>query len=80
MIKNSNNCAFPADSLTQTDGGLTKREYLAAKAMQGILASVIHEPDNRHYVNGNNLDVMLIAKDAVSMADALLEFLEPTKN
>lgn len=51
-------------------GGLTKREYFASKAMQGLLSIY----DN----NGNDLvpstsNVKYMAKLAVSAADALLE-------
>ena len=38
-MTNPNDCAFPADYRTQSDGGLTKREYFAAMAMQGIITS-----------------------------------------
>lgn len=48
--------------------GLTKREYFAAMAMQGILA----DPDNQGYAEG-------IAKDAVKMADELITQLNQTK-
>lgn len=82
-MKNSNEPAFAFTdnrSSSYEDNqcyyGLSKREYLAAKAMQGILASVQHDENRRHYVNGMNLDVSLIAKDALSCADALLSELE----
>ena len=42
--------------------GLTKREYFAAKAMQGLL-TVIHHTDRPYNV----------AKEAVMTADALIE-------
>ncbi len=35
MATNPNDCAYPADNQSQTEGGLTKREYFAAMAMQG---------------------------------------------
>lgn len=31
-MTNANDCAYPADNQTQTEGGLTKREYFAAMA------------------------------------------------
>ncbi len=31
-MTNANDCAYPADSQTQTEGGLTKREYFASSA------------------------------------------------
>jgi hypothetical protein len=39
MNTKPNDCAYPGDYKTQTDGGLTKRECFAAMALQGILAS-----------------------------------------
>ena len=50
------------------DGGLTKREYFAGLAMQGILSAD----------DCNNVTVE-IARGAVMMADALLAELERTK-
>ena len=47
---------------------LTKREYFAAMAMQGLLAN----PELTE-------DYVLIAKDAVQMADALINALNETK-
>ena len=48
-------------------GGLTKRENFAAMAMQGMMA-------NTHAVE--NLSQIDVAKEAVSMADALLKELD----
>ena len=44
-MTNPNDCAYPADSKVQTDGGLTKREYFAAMALQSFIeaASVRNE-------------------------------------
>ena len=55
-------------ALIHQNTGLTKREYFAAMAMQGILA----DPDNQGYAEG-------IAKDAVKMADELITQLNQTK-
>ncbi len=57
-MKNGEQRAFPADARTHTDGGLTKREYFAGLAMQGMAR-----------IEGNVED---IAHDAVKIADALL--------
>lgn len=78
-MTNGNDCAYPADSNTQTDGGLTKREYFAAMAMQGILASATYEPDGRFTVNGSNLDIHLISRDSADCADALISALNQHK-
>lgn len=51
-------------------GGLTKREYFAAKALQGLL-SIYDNKGNDLVPNNNNVKYM--AKLAVSAADALLE-------
>lgn len=50
--------------------GLSKREYFAALAMQGLLAGVCHK-------EGFNYDT--VADDARRSADALLDELERTK-
>jgi len=57
-MTNGEKRAFPADEHTHTDGGLTKREYFAGLAMQGMVMSDLIFED--------------IAHDAVKMADALL--------
>lgn len=49
--------------------GLTKREQIAAMALQGILANNMYEPTRRNKLEG-------MAKDAVSAADALLKALD----
>lgn len=49
--------------------GLTKREYFAAKALQGLLSTY---DSNRNGLVPNNSNVKYIAKLAVSAADALL--------
>lgn len=54
-------------------GGLTKREYFAAKALQGLLS--IYDNNGSDLVP-NNGNVKYMAKLAVSAADALLEELE----
>lgn len=48
--------------------GLSIREYFAAKALQGILASDCYEPPRRNKIKG-------MAEDAVNAADALIEAL-----
>ena len=69
-MKNANTPAFgkleQAGDLSVKDGGLTKREYFASMAMQGLCAS----PDMR--------DARTEANLAVKLAGALLEELERT--
>jgi hypothetical protein len=79
-MKNSKKTAF-GYGFTTEDGstyveqeGLTKREYFAGLAMQGLLTRI----PNRH--NGETdlgmLESQRIAEEAVIMADKLLEQLE----
>ena len=72
--------AFPftwtTDSSEHVEIGLTKREYFAAQAMQGILA--------KKGVSGNNTmvdadDITAAAKIAIWCADELIKKLEATK-
>ena len=63
-----NNSAFPIIAENYIiDGGLTKREYFAAIALQGMLAKY----GSDYQVNN--------AKEAVYWADALIEELNKTK-
>lgn len=75
MSTEKNDAAFakaafyhPEGGIDSPQSGLTKREYFAAMAMQGILA----DPDNQGYAEG-------IAKDAVKIADELITQLNQTK-
>jgi len=62
--KNSDKPIYPIDTCAGNWIGLTKREYFAGLAMQGLLASsVVHYDD--------------IVADAIKMADELLKQLTP---
>lgn len=75
-MENSNSPIHPTGQ-SQTGIGLTKREYFAGLAMQGILsASDILIKDGIYTVNGRNIDVLMISGDAVAISDALLRELE----
>ena len=50
-------------------GGLTKREYFAGKALQGLLSLYDSDGDN---IVPNNENLVYMAKLAVTAADALL--------
>lgn len=71
----ANDSAFPTPPEFRSDGeliaysspGLTKREYFAAMAMQGLCANSI--PGGHHHPEAR-------AKEAVQNADALLAELE----
>ena len=58
MKTEANDCTFPFDG----DSGLTKREYFAAMAMQGILST-------------DNYDTKSATIRACSQADALIKHL-----
>jgi hypothetical protein len=68
MIKDTGGPAFPTEVVNTNDGyihrGMTLRDYFAAKAMQGLLASDIEcGPD----------DVASVVASAYILADAMLK-------
>jgi hypothetical protein len=66
-MKNGQQSAFPIlDETSKEQMGLTKREYFAGLAMQGIMASDSPLRRDRHDV----------AKRAIEVADELLKKLE----
>ena len=70
METKKNKSAFPIIAEDYIiDGGLTKREYFAAMALQGIIA------------NKDGLDIKIerIVESAVDTADSLIEELSKTK-
>ena len=72
--ENNGGPAFPnipdgaGDRWADWDMGMTLRDYMAAKALQGWLAS--YPDDNRHPVIAGNADE--VALNAYQMADAML--------
>jgi hypothetical protein len=56
--------------------GLSKREYMATMAMQGLAST--HSKMEQYSVNVGCVDVEEIAKESVALADALLAELEKT--
>ena len=58
----ANQAVFSTETDTWNQEGLTKREYFAAMAMQGLLSA--------YY--GNELYPTRFANDSVDMADALI--------
>ena len=69
MITNTGGPAFPAPAGVShiTEQGMTLRDYFAAKAMQGILASnTEHEHEDAHIFDA-------IAEASYKQADAMLE-------
>ena len=80
LFKNNNGKIMPVDEYSSsrgiyTDGsiGLTKREYFAGLAMQGLIAGRWACPDNVPN------DVETIVEQSVLHADKLLKQLENTK-
>jgi hypothetical protein len=71
-MENGEKCAFGFEGLTSLAEGLTKREYFAAMAMQGILSS-------RGLQEAISADRLRWEAFAVEMADNLLEELDKTK-
>ena len=65
-MKNADENAFPSGTYNQ--GGLTKREYIATKAMQGLIARGADA----------NFSVEEISERAVAYADRLLVALLPS--
>ncbi len=73
-VENGNEAAFPshgpdhryADWATKSEVGMTKREYFAGLAMQGLLSSL---------EQGKLWSAVDIAADAVQLTDALLSAL-----
>lgn len=53
--------------------GITKREYFAAMAMQGICAK---QAEDKYHVNDGWLHPETVAKNAVQIADELLKALD----
>ena len=65
-MENGKQSAFPTDAHTNSYLGLTKREYFAAMAMQGLV--------DRH------INYEVVAEHSVRYSDALLAELERTKS
>lgn len=79
-MENGEKGAFPkrADGAPQT--GLTKREYFAGLAMQGIMASLTEmQARGGSTLHHAGLDEIL-AREAVSIADAVLKELDKPKS
>ena len=61
MSNNTGGPAFPTPAHNLNNDGMTLRDYFAAKAMQGLLASEVHAP------------LEDFAATAYKMADAMLK-------
>lgn len=70
MAKNDGGSAFPVVNQMGTQSGMSLRDYFAAKAMQGWLASYGDEASHpARYGNGAADD---LARDSYAIADAML--------
>lgn len=79
-MNNADQPAFPGKEISEYrynfTPGITKREYFAAMALQGLLSN----PDyNRPSLREKMVTTPNTAKAAISYADALLQQLETTK-
>jgi hypothetical protein len=73
--------AYPFDPSHDTFRGLTKREYFAALAMQGLIAQANNNSFNNKYtVDDGWIDPDIVASCAVEIADALIEQLNEKDN
>ncbi|RYC69676.1 hypothetical protein [Spirosoma sordidisoli] len=70
MKTTRNDLVTPVRVNTQTYGGLTKREYFAAAALQGLLAN----PEHAH------IEFEAFTADAVRLADKLIDSLNQKIN
>lgn len=68
-MKNDGGCAFPVTTgIESLADGMTLRDYFAAKALQGWLASYAN--DTRHPVDADK--GAAVAQQSYAMADAML--------
>jgi hypothetical protein len=78
-MENGEKSAFACVTDNYLQNGLTKREYFAGLAMQGIMASLTEMQANGHStLHFAGLDETL-ALEAVSIADAVLKELDKPK-
>jgi hypothetical protein len=79
IMKNSEKAVFPinGDVISNAHLGLTKREYFAAKALQGLLT--LYDDTAGCDIVPNESNVIYMTKLAVKAADYLLLELENDK-
>lgn len=90
-MENANKSVYPSENLLDSGhpmlgavkvktSGITKREYFAGLAMNGILAKEAHGERIFNENEGNHSQRTIIAKASVRMADELLAELEKSKS
>ena len=75
-MTNGNESAMPLSEFAynmQYSSGLTKREYFAAMAMQGLLTRVPNRPNNE--TDLGVIELKRISEESTIMADALINAL-----
>lgn len=72
MTTNPNDSAIGYDGPDHHANGLTKREYFAAMAMQGLIADGAADYEGDENKHGNVCDPAGLADEAVELADALI--------
>jgi len=75
-MTNGNESAMPLSEFAynmQYSSGLTKREYFAALAMQGLLTRVPNRPNNE--TDLGVIELKRISEESTIMADALINAL-----
>lgn len=85
---NGNECAFPTQmydneyrEATWIDGGLSKREYFAAKALQGLLSNDAITTDVRDSIDGVDIKgLSFLTEIACAQADHLIKALNEVKD
>ena len=83
-MTNGNDLAHPTNIIdtdrrfeSEYHTGLSKREYFAALAMQGLLTRVPNRPNNE--TDLGVIELKRISEESVIMADALINALNETK-
>jgi len=76
MGKKSGGPAFPCDGIDFENGigGLSKRQYYAAKAMQGELSAQDGSADGFGMYSNTDENRKLLVKKAFDIADAMIAF------
>jgi len=79
-VRNENEIYIDEDGKPHTvgpySGGLTKREYFAAKALQGLLSAIYTDEKILKDFSGDDNGRTAVSRNAISYADALIAALE----
>lgn len=77
-LNNGQQPAFPNENYPVNPSGITKREYFAALALQGLLSNSQYTAELKTMMMKNTITDMnlLCAREAIDMADELLKRLD----